>query len=145
MLDILDEYYNLEELRELCFKLGVDYDNLGGEGKRNKARELLLLIYRQDRLAELLAVVTQDRPNVPLPDLPTLRKQATTWRKVSTRAERIRQTLLQNVRSVWVDGVQVVVRTGVAWAGYRRDHQEHPAIHHRSQRRLSRAGEGCSR
>ena len=106
MLNILDEYYNLDEFRELCFNLGVDFDNLGGEGKRGKARELLLLIYRQDRLAELLAQVTEeDRPTVPLPDLPTLRKQAKTWRKVSTKAERIRHTLIQNVRSVWVEGV----------------------------------------
>ncbi len=105
MLDILDEHYNLDEFRELCFNLGVDYDNLGGEGKRAKARELLLLIYRQDRMAELLTHVADDRPNVTLPDLPTLRKQAKTWRKVSTRAERIRHTLIQNVRSVWVEGV----------------------------------------
>ncbi len=105
MLDILDDYYNLEEFRELCFDLSVDYDNLGGEGKRNKARELLLLIYRQNRLDELLAIVATDRPNTPLPDSATLHKQAKTWRKVSTRSERIRQTLVHNVRSVWIDGV----------------------------------------
>ena len=105
MLNILDMSYNLEEFRDLCFDMQVDYDNLGGEGKRAKARELLLLIYRQDRLPELLEVVAKDRPEVPLPDLQTVQKQAKTWRKISTRAERIRQTLIQNVRSVWVESV----------------------------------------
>jgi hypothetical protein len=32
---------DLEELRTLCFYLGVDYDNLQGEGKAAEARELI--------------------------------------------------------------------------------------------------------
>jgi hypothetical protein len=32
------EHYDLEDLRTLCFDLGVDYDELGGEGKTVEAR-----------------------------------------------------------------------------------------------------------
>ena len=38
--EFLTEYFNEEELRTVCFDLGIDYDNLGGEGKGGKAREL---------------------------------------------------------------------------------------------------------
>ena len=105
MRDILNDHFDKSELEDLCFDLGVDYENLRGERKTDKARELLLLIYRQDRLPDLLTAVQTARPHLTFPNLPALHQQATTWRKASTRAERIRHTLIQNVRSVWVDGV----------------------------------------
>ncbi len=49
---------NLEELRTLCFDLDVDYDNLGGEGKEAKSRELVQYLVRHGRLAELERVAT---------------------------------------------------------------------------------------
>ena len=33
----LTEYFNEEELRDLCFRLDVDYDDLPGAGKAGKA------------------------------------------------------------------------------------------------------------
>jgi hypothetical protein len=41
--EILSERLSLEEIRTLCFDLGIDYDNLPGEGKTAKARELMHL------------------------------------------------------------------------------------------------------
>lgn len=64
MLDILDGHYNREELRELCFKLKVDYDNLGGEGKRDKARELIDYMRRNGRTQELIETMKAERPNI---------------------------------------------------------------------------------
>lgn len=55
-------HYNLEELRTLCFKVGIDYDNLTGEGLSGQARELILYLQRQDRLADLLDRLKRDRP-----------------------------------------------------------------------------------
>jgi hypothetical protein len=46
-----------EELRTLCFDVGVDYDSLRGEGKAAKARELVAWAGRTGRLAELEATV----------------------------------------------------------------------------------------
>jgi len=54
-------YYDIEELRDLCFTLGVDYDSLRGEGKRGKARELVLLLRRQGRLERLLQALRESR------------------------------------------------------------------------------------
>ena len=41
LFDIIDEYFDLEELKDFCFKLNVDYDNLeGGENKKAKHESL---------------------------------------------------------------------------------------------------------
>lgn len=44
---------DLEELRTLAFRLNVNYDDLRGEGREAKARELVALLERGDRLREL--------------------------------------------------------------------------------------------
>lgn len=50
---------NLEEVRTLVFELGVDYDDLAGETKTGKLRELLLYLQRQDQLPRLAAHVAR--------------------------------------------------------------------------------------
>ena len=61
---ILVEYFDLEELRTLCFDLGVDFDNLRGEGKSSKARELIAYLQRRDQLNRLTRYIRQLRPNI---------------------------------------------------------------------------------
>jgi hypothetical protein len=55
-------HYDLEELRTLCFGLGVNYDTLRGEGTAAKARELLLYLGRRRQLDALLERLRADRP-----------------------------------------------------------------------------------
>lgn len=57
-------HYNLEELRTLCFKVGVDYDDLNGEGLSGQARELILYLERKRRLADLLDRLKRDHPHL---------------------------------------------------------------------------------
>ena len=68
MLDLLTRHFNLEELRTLCFELGIPFDELGGQGLRGVARELLLYVQHRDQLPELLAALTVERPSVAWPD-----------------------------------------------------------------------------
>ena len=56
--------FNEGELRDLCVDLGLDYENLSGAGKGDKARELVLLMQRLNRLPDLLARVTALRPHL---------------------------------------------------------------------------------
>ena len=56
------QHYDLEELRTLCFDLGVDYDELRGEGLSAKARELLLYLGRRGRFDALLDALRQPLP-----------------------------------------------------------------------------------
>jgi hypothetical protein len=60
----LIEHFSLEELRTLCFDLGVNYDQLGGESIDGKARELLLHLRRDGRLSDLCPLLQQLRPHV---------------------------------------------------------------------------------
>ena len=61
--DILVTYFNDNELRNLCYDLGIDYENLGGDAKSGKARELVDYCRRYDRLPDLEAACRRLRPN----------------------------------------------------------------------------------
>ncbi len=61
---ILETRFDEGELRALCFDLDVDYENLPGEGKANKARELVSFLERRDRVPELVRIGNQMRPDV---------------------------------------------------------------------------------
>ena len=68
---ILTERFNDDELRSLCFDLGVDYDNLGGEGKAGKARELVAYLERRGDIPKLVEAVRQARPGISWDELPS--------------------------------------------------------------------------
>ena len=53
-----------QELRSLCFDLGVDYADLPAEGKDGKARELVAHMERRGRLSELVEMCRKSRPHV---------------------------------------------------------------------------------
>jgi hypothetical protein len=61
---LLTDHFDAEELCTLCFDLGVDYDNLRGEGKTNKVRELVAYLERRGRIPELVATCHHQRPKV---------------------------------------------------------------------------------
>jgi tetratricopeptide (TPR) repeat protein len=51
---ILTERFDEGELHTLCFDLGVDYDNLPGQSKADKARELVEHLERHGRVSNLV-------------------------------------------------------------------------------------------
>ena len=67
---LLVRHFDAEDLRTLCFKLGVDYDSLPAQGKENKARELALHLERRNRLDELQIAVAIERPDIAWPQPP---------------------------------------------------------------------------
>jgi outer membrane protein assembly factor BamB len=62
--------FSSEELKTLCLYLAVDYDDLGGETRRDKARELVLLFFRRSELETLIGQCKRERPNVRWPGDP---------------------------------------------------------------------------
>nr|HMT21651.1 hypothetical protein [Promineifilum sp.] len=60
----LDDGYNDSELRDLCFELGIDYEDLPGDGQGAKARELVLFAKRHSQLAQLVEHVMRNRPHL---------------------------------------------------------------------------------
>jgi hypothetical protein len=47
LLQLIAQHFSSEELRTLCFQLSVDFDDLPGETKTAKIRELILYFERQ--------------------------------------------------------------------------------------------------
>ncbi len=71
---ILVEHFSKEELRTLCFHLGVDYDELPGEGVTDKARELITYLERRHSISQLIEVGKQLRPDISWQDAPEASK-----------------------------------------------------------------------
>lgn len=61
---MLNEWFNEEEIRTLAFDLQVDYDSLPGRGKPAKARELVAELQRNGRIPELVAHCAEMRPHL---------------------------------------------------------------------------------
>jgi len=61
-LDILTNLFSEDDLRTLCFDIGVDYEQLPGSSKLGKARELILWCDRRDKLKRLYERVQAERP-----------------------------------------------------------------------------------
>ena len=62
LLDFLTRHYTLDGLKTLCFNLFIDYDNLSGDTKSARGRELILHLERAGRLVDLEAVVGRQQP-----------------------------------------------------------------------------------
>lgn len=60
----LADRFNEGELHTLCFDLGIDYDDLPGASKSDKARELVAYLKRHRRISELIDTGQQIRPDV---------------------------------------------------------------------------------
>lgn len=54
---------SLEELRTVCFELGIEYDDLPPGGRTDKTRELILFCERHGRIDDLLNLLKRKRPN----------------------------------------------------------------------------------
>lgn len=69
LFDVLDQHFDLGEIEQLCFRLDVDRDNLGGAGKSALIRELIAKIQRaggneEVQLPELVAEAQALRPGL---------------------------------------------------------------------------------
>ncbi len=61
---LIVKHFSDSELRDLCFDLTIDYENLPGPTKNDKARELVTYCERFGRTADLFALCRQQRPQV---------------------------------------------------------------------------------
>jgi hypothetical protein len=65
LFDILSgDRVTLSDLRDICFRLHLDWEVLNGESKTDKARELVLYFHRRNALAELRDAIARTRPDL---------------------------------------------------------------------------------
>lgn len=60
--DQMVESFSMDEIRQICFDLAVNFDELPGERLSAKCRELYLLVERRGDLPKLIAVCQAARP-----------------------------------------------------------------------------------
>ena len=60
---------NLDELKTVCVVLGVEFEDLGGEGKEGKIRELVDFLDRVDQVCELIKRCEERRSHIAWNDL----------------------------------------------------------------------------
>lgn len=66
LLRAIDDSINLDEFRTLCFDLQTDFDNLVGDTKFAKVRELIILFDGRKRINVLVSAFRELRPHVDL-------------------------------------------------------------------------------
>ncbi len=65
--DLICAHFNLSELIDLCFNLGINHENLQGQTLSDKSRELVLYCNRRNFLTRLVDQCCMLRPNVAWP------------------------------------------------------------------------------
>lgn len=61
---VLDEHFTFDELHNLCFALGIDFENIPGDGKKSKARGIVIYCRNRATMEQLVSMVRQERPNL---------------------------------------------------------------------------------
>lgn len=64
--DFIENHFNDSELRDLCFDLKVDYENLDQGGKSDKIRGLITYFERRDLSDQLTQAIENVRPSFKL-------------------------------------------------------------------------------
>ena len=71
LIQHLDHHFSLDELRELTLTLDVEWENLSGDTRTVKSRELVELLNRTGRLPELIRLAQNHRPHLLLRTAPS--------------------------------------------------------------------------
>jgi integrase len=56
--------FSIEDLRQLCFALNIDYESLSGDTKEAKARALVQFCENRGKLGDLYDAIREARPNL---------------------------------------------------------------------------------
>ncbi len=60
----LNNGLDLQEVKDICFDLEIDFDNLAGDTKNEKIRELILFLKRRGQLHLLIEEIADKRPDL---------------------------------------------------------------------------------
>jgi hypothetical protein len=97
---ILATRFDAGELNTLCFDLGVDYDDLPGESRADKARELIGYLERCGRVSDLVELGRERRPDIPWEDIPTqTRVVRATEMEFVNRGDELHQLHVERLRT----------------------------------------------
>lgn len=64
LFNLLRDLFGQEELKDLCFKLRIDYEELSDNRKSSLIRELILHFERRRRIPTLLEAIREEHPDI---------------------------------------------------------------------------------
>jgi len=67
---ILDKRFSADEIKTLCFHVGLNHEELAAQTHSGQARDIIAYLERRQRLPELARYCRQHRPDIGVPDLP---------------------------------------------------------------------------
>jgi WD40 repeat protein/DNA polymerase III delta prime subunit len=112
---LMQAHFDLQELRQLCFDLSVNYETLGENlGLPDRVNALIRHLVRHNRLDDLLEALRQYRPAVDWPATASLQSglldleltgAASVPSRRQTRKRRNELAMLAKVRHFWIEGV----------------------------------------
>ncbi|MBK9051453.1 MAG: hypothetical protein IPL78_11215 [Chloroflexi bacterium] len=59
----IESLFNLSEVKGICFALGIEFEDLAGEEKQEKIRELITYCQRRGRVPDLVQHLESARPH----------------------------------------------------------------------------------
>lgn len=68
LIDRVASHFNIDEINQLAFDLGLEPENLTGERRIDRAHALVATLHREVRVMELVAMLKEVRPNVEWPE-----------------------------------------------------------------------------
>ena len=80
---LIDQYFGENDLKEISFDLGVEYESLEGDAKPIKVISLIKHLARLGRLQELILLLTKERGQVNWPVIPEPAQQKEDMRTTS--------------------------------------------------------------
>lgn len=99
---LLIQHFSLDELRVLCFDLGLEYDDLPGDTKTTKMHGLIEYLQRRDELNRLLEEAVDHRPHVAWPTFKSERSEVKSMGdQKSSRSVTHKKTGLEMIYSRW--------------------------------------------
>ena len=112
---VLADRFDDDELRTLCFALGIDYDSLRGDGKSGKARELIAYLERRNQIPQIVIIGKQLRPDISWPSAPETVGASEGVSPEQTRSLHVMVTGGRNItqemrRLAYLVGQQVILR-----------------------------------
>ncbi len=99
------QYYNIEELQRLAFTLNADWDELAGEHKSTKVKELIVYLGNRKDLQSLIDQLREERPKVSWPDAPPADQQKSVIRKAFHLSRRSfdGKNMISNMQHTWIE------------------------------------------
>lgn len=95
--------FDLEELKNICFDLSFNYDDLPGDRLSSKVNALIIVAYKMGKLDSLHQYLTADRPGTVWPTLDQI--EAFEWDDIADSIE-LPQNIVNNINNIQSGGVQ---------------------------------------